>query len=201
MPGPEKNESRISAVAEQKAVELVENLKEGSTLEFGDEFLAKLDREGVAVEDVLGKLVEHGIIFHGSDKKIPVLQPRQAYDHYRMTGRQVAVYATDTPEIAIFCAIRSRERASKISRDVRSTYGVTSNEKKFTASRAYLETLADGYVHLLPKGKFKPVIRHIDKVYFDHPMEFLSRQELVPLATIKVRPKDFRYPIEPMSGK
>lgn len=133
------------------------------------------------------------VVFHGSPHLLDVLEPRRANGNPKIPSENLhAVYATDLPPIAIFCAIKSRERALAYENSIYHYNWCDMIDKEnsvytiyFGASSNIINTLGDGYVYILDNDKF---------TYTDS--GFVSPESCVPLASVKVGKSDLNYPIK-----
>lgn len=140
-------------------------------------------QESREMAETLKKLEEYqsqGFLFHGSKKKIELLEPRQAHDDSpddTKLNDLNAVYATDDLRIPIIMALFDKKDKSKKSRGF---YSCTNNEKMFAGGENI--TFTPGYIHVLPKEKFQEVEDERTK-------ETVAFENVLPMDIIRITPE------------
>jgi hypothetical protein len=163
----------------QPVHELLCNIRVGMRIE-----IKQVSLKWVEVHDVSGFLqdyVNKGYVLHGSNALCEVLEPRAGYC---LTGLkenlQVAVYATISPLIAIFNAIRDHRRGYAHYELIRGYLCLEADEQT-------IASLGEGYVYVIDKGKF-------GKCRIEQG-QFVSPEEVKPICVVKVTNRDLWYPI------
>lgn len=138
----------------------------------------------IEVEDVeryLQYWVDNGYLLHGSNELCGTLKPSAGFC---LTGLeenlQIAVYATISPVIAIFNAIRNRRLGY-------ARYELINGNPYLEASEKMIEAFGEGYVYVLDKCKFRK--SQIEEG------QFTSSEEVRPICIFKVSKHDLNYPI------
>lgn len=134
----------------------------------------------------LKNCIHRGCVLHGSSVLCEVLQPHPGYC---ITGLkenlEVAVYATISPSIAIFNAIKPPK--CRYTR-----YELIEGNPYFEADEEIIKSLGEGYVYVLDRSKFK-------KCQIEEG-QFTSLEEVRPIYAVKVTKDDFGYPIEAINA-
>jgi len=98
------------------------------------------------------------VVFHGSPYNIEVLEPRQAYNRNKQTGKmekdgKPAVFATPYTEVAIF---RSLIDHNSVKGSSSSQFGMNGNEFSFSATKNLFDQTRKniGRIYILDKKKF-----------------------------------------------
>lgn len=111
-------------------------------------------------KDFLNQLEKEGsYVFHGSEYKLEILEPRQAYtivDGKKIDDDKPSVHASPVADIAIFMALINKLNCPG---GYRSGFEYDDRKKKvvFTATRKTLDQLknARGFVHVFDKDSFR----------------------------------------------
>ena len=135
-------------------------------------------------------LLERRWVFHGTTGKYTELIPQKSQDEVKESGNRVAVYFTNNPILAEFCALAgggksvgARQNATHMSYDIDTkevTYPDVSLSVEFPENVA-----GEGYVYLSP-------IEGTELVND----EWLSYESRKPDIAIKVKKTDLKYPIQ-----
>lgn len=120
---------------------------------------SKIEQIGKNRERLLSLEKEGKYVFHGSLEVIQTLEPRQAYNRNKKTGKmekdgESAVFATPYADVAIFRAlINSRG----VSGESESRFGINGGQLHFSATKNLLDGAKNkiGRVYVLDKQKFK----------------------------------------------
>lgn len=133
------------------------------------------DKETLAL---LRQYLSEGYVLHGSKVKNELLEPRQASDtrSERVSGKQVAVYASEFVEVPLFMALHEKRNKSL---PMRSGYSGHDGIFKMYGENC---TLGPGYVYVLPRDAFE--VESDGK----GDEELISRAPVTPVAVIEVRP-------------
>lgn len=133
------------------------------------------------VNRFLKSCVDIGYVLHGSHVLCEALEPRPGYC---LTGLkenlQVAVYATISPSIAIFNAIRHPRLGY-------ARYELIRGNTYLEADQRVIESLGEGYVYVLDKNRFEQC--QIEEG------QFFCFERIKPFCVIKVTSCDLSYPI------
>ena len=139
----------------------------------------------IKVNDVnrfLKSCVDIGYVLHGSHVLCEALEPRPGYC---LTGLkenlQVAVYATISPPIAIFNAIRYPRLGY-------ARYELIHGNAYMEADQRVIESMGKGYVYVLDKSRFEQC--QIEEG------QFFSFERIKPLCVVKVTNCDLSYPVK-----
>lgn len=117
----------------------------------------EMERVGKNREKLLALEREGKYVFHGSPEIIETLEPRQAYNENKKTGKMEkdgdpAVSSTQYADIAIFCAlIKSQKTSGEICE-----FGFNEKQPSFSATKKLLEDVKNitGRVYVCDKEKF-----------------------------------------------
>lgn len=149
-----------------------------------------IERKGKNRERLLSLEKEGKYVFHGSPDIIEVLEPRQAYNRSRETGKmeedgEPAVFATPYADIAIFRALTD---ARGVSGESSSQFGIDDDELVFSATKNILEAAKTkiGRVYVLDRQNFHDL----------DGMQCSSSQTNQPIKVIKVTIDDLPPNIE-----
>lgn len=143
-------------------------------------------------EDVNRKLEELSLskkyVFHGSSRENNILKPQKANDKVKESGNRKAIYLTNSPVLAIFCALAGgiegmRERRNSIN-EIHSERGIEYQDIKLLVSHPEL-IKDEGYVYVCKRNGLD----------YENG-EFLSYEPLKPEMVIKVKRSDLKYNIE-----
>jgi len=145
-------------------------------------------------EAFLDQVVLSGYLLHGTNLKLSELEPRQANDKYRESGRRIAIYMTNEPPIAMFSALRGAIHRGW------SQHGVNREEKdgkmvskRFNFGAQHPEQLAtQGFVYIFAPNQAD---EHLGGD------EYLSYKSQKPLAAVSIKRSDFAYPISNVETK
>ena len=153
------------------------------------EIIKQAGLKRVEVDDVnrfLQNCVDKGYLLHGSNLFCEILEPRLGYC---LTGLkenlQVAVYATISPLIAIFNAIRHNRRGY-------ARYELIHGNTYLEVDRTLIESLGEGYVYVLDRSRFQQC--RIEEG------QFTSQEGIRPICVTKVTKRDLNYPIRLVNG-
>ena len=106
---------------------------------------------------------QNGYVYHGSDKRLELIEPRQAFSVDKVSGMrdkdgEPAVCASADFELAIFRAVINRYRDEENGRPHYSGWSGSTNDWVFYTLRSSLEAAKNpatkGYVHVLDKELF-----------------------------------------------
>jgi len=118
-----------------------------------------IEREGKNRERLLSLEKEGKYVFHGSPDTIAVLDPRQAYNYSKETGKmekdgEPAVFATPYADVAIFRALTDTRG---VKGESTSQFGIDGDKLHFSATKNLLEAARRkvGRVYVLDKQKFQ----------------------------------------------
>lgn len=148
------------------------------------------------VTEALEELAVKGFCFHGSSRKIEEkLVPQLASDENKESGNRKAVYMTNNPLLAEFTALcggvdvgkRKNICYMKIE-DGKISYP----EKPYFAVEKIERVAEEGYVYVFDKRT--PGFEEINE-------EILSYEPVEPIFAIKIKKKDFKYPISKIGEK
>jgi len=133
------------------------------------------------VQRHLHYLVDNGYLLHGSNKLHEILKPSTGFCLSGLEENlQVAVYATISPVIAIFNAIRNRKLGY-------TRYELINGNPYLEADEKIIKTLGNGYVYVLNNYQFKK--SQIEEG------QFSSFEEVIPFRIFEVCKYDLCYPI------
>lgn len=138
----------------------------------------------------LNWLISEGFLLHGSSREIiGALVPQQANDLAKEFGNKKAIYLTQDPLVAIFCALTGGVKGIKIRRNsIRSRLNQLGNIEYIDTNFAVSDTekiQKIGYVYVFTKEV-------IDE---QENNEFISKKPIKPQLVIQIKRKDFPYPI------
>lgn len=170
--------------------------KQGTTVVINRNEIEDLLIHGFSVENILEQAISRGYTIHGSPYDIETIEPRTPTptEDSPEEEKQTAIYSTNFPPIALFCAIKSGERANKKTgkESFHTRWGITGEENderisscNFAASQEIVDTLDDGWIYFL----------RIEDTECSGG-DFIIREKYVPPVKALVRPKDFKYKIE-----
>ena len=111
--------------------------------------------------------VQNKILYHGSDKKIPILKPRQPTDTKKENSVK-AIYATDSKNMALGMALTNQEGSESFATKKPFKINFVKGEPKMKFV----------YLHILSKKDFKK----------NAPGQYLSTKSVKPLKIV-------RYPV------
>lgn len=154
------------------------------------EELRPLLEMGETVESILSRAVERGYVLHGSPTEVAVLKPQKATGLGREHEQRYAVYATDTPAVAIFRAITQQEGRRGSRGSFYTEWDEVDGTLQFRANRAALQAMGDGKVYVLHREGF-----------VQEEGDFMCDDVCTPQAVIAVGKDNFRYPIEEIADK
>jgi hypothetical protein len=121
---------------------------------------------------ILEVAVQNGYLLHGSQFRLTEVKPRKANDRDKISGNQLAVYATNNVRIAVVNAFFHRTK-----RDSLSGYSGEGNGPLRVYGKNI--TFRPGHVHILPAGTF---VHSEDD-------EFVSLVPVTPVGVVHVEPK------------
>jgi hypothetical protein len=138
-------------------------------------------------EAFLEHALEQGFVCHGSPTLIhDSLQPRLTGDR---DNSRPAVYLTDVPVLALFCAIAGRsgwtQRTTEISCTTSNGVRTYHNVRLVLESRAASDLQSHGYVYLVPRDKALRETEH----------ELLSYEAVLPMLVLRVSRADLRFDV------
>lgn len=123
-------------------------------------------------------------VFHGSPENLKILEPRQAKDYNKDSGKMEnhgspAVCATPYADVAIFRALIN---AKDVSGESFSSFGKNDKDLQFSATQNLLDSAKQkiGKVYVLDKSQFGE----------SEGMECRSADTIVPIAIFNVRAED-----------
>jgi hypothetical protein len=125
-------------------------------------------------------LVRKGYVLHGAVYKQKILKPTKQFDYIKKV-----LCFTNIPEVAIFHAISSHQRAGKHSN---SHYDL--EKMKFYATKNIIDTIDNGYIYAVKKENLIPSKKR------GRDWEWISYHSIKPEKIIKVSPKDFKLKIK-----
>lgn len=184
--GSSATEERTAHQPKDKLLTRLRELRAEAHLEDGFAFFDAQDPI-----ETLDWATANGFVFHGSTRRIKgELVPQQANDTEKESGNREAVYMTKKPILAEFTALTGGKdmggRQNQVLMDISDSGKVTyPKEPIFKVGK--LEEVADeGFVY---------VFDSTTQVDEDVNGESLSYRPVKPLAAIRIKKEDFRYPI------
>lgn len=140
-------------------------------------------------EDLLNWCVVNGYIFHGTSRKIRgELKPQPGRDLVKESGSRLAVYMTHNPALALFCSLSGGMhikggRQNECYMNIED--GKVSYSKLIFKVGELEKVVKEGYVYIFDKAQSDEYVNG----------EYLSYKPIKPLAVIKIKRADFKYPI------
>jgi hypothetical protein len=143
----------------------------------------------VPVEQRLEELRKAGYLFHGSpvDIKGP-LMPRLAQDDAKLSGNRSAVYLTEVPVEALFCALVGPEcgrRECHVAYDIDAKTGLLTYRLVQLGVERPEQLATEGFVYV--------VSRHKTYEYIDG--EWLAYEPVKPVQQLRVSRDDLTVPV------
>ena len=146
---------------------------------------------GIDLEQLLSEVVALGHVLHGSPEDLISVDPRRPKTSEMKSAALKAIYATDSPPIAIFCSITSEKRVREMNAEFLTTWSRHSNRVgtlssyQFRGTQAVLDTLGTGFLYVFRRADFTP----------NGNGEYVRTQQSTPLLKIPTTVSDFCYEI------
>jgi hypothetical protein len=143
----------------------------------------------------LNKILEwatiNGYVMHGTTKQIPEeLIPKKANDSKKESGNREAVYMTNNPLLAEFTALTGGKnvggRQNRCFMTINKGRVCYPQEPEFSVGKPEA-VAAEGYIYVLDKAT------QVDEEVSG---EYLAYRPIKPLAVIRMKCEDFKYPIK-----
>ncbi len=145
-------------------------------------------------EEFLKFLTENkNVLLHGSARpSLEVLEPRQANDAAKKSGNKNAVYGVTDPVLPIFYAIQDRKKLQgniESGVEINNDTGESKYKFKIPTSAKETDPWTNGVIYIFDKSQFHP-----EQDDSGEPSgEWTSDVPVKPIATLEVKPEDFRY--------
>lgn len=194
---PQNHQKPVEILKPNETIEqklITQALKQGAKMFLDEDNLFSLEfKNTTALDNFLLCLYKKGYVFHGSSRRIDILKPHQANCEVKQDGNLKAIYFTNLPIIAKFCAITGGiEGCNPFS--VTGKFDEENNKFNYTeASFAFSDEPAEsGYVYVVPNNK---LVQCRDD-NGNSINEFVSIRKIKPVLRIKIKKIDFPFEIE-----
>ncbi len=161
--------------------------------------IEELIETGSTLESVLRVAMLRGYLFHGSPTDVQELEPKTPSPAEGSPEEEfhTGIFSTNFPPIAIFCAIKSGQRAyEKFGTErLHTEWHVQGEDERtaacrFVASQEIIDTLSEGWIYVLRAEDFTVLGE-----------DFFRSEKYCPPIRVRVKPSDLIHEVLPFNGE